>query len=102
MESLKSQVCSRCNAEKPISEFTKRPRAKSGYSSVCKACSAEKYRATSAKRKCLAPPQLERNPVYSDVNDAELIAKMRSIVSELKARGFIYQGELKYVRTIKL
>ncbi len=39
-----SQTCKKCGEEKPIEEFVKHPKMKSGYRSSCKACEALRKR----------------------------------------------------------
>lgn len=49
------------------------------------------------------PPDLSRrNPEFADIQDRELIARVRVLITELRARGFSYEGELTYLQKIKL
>ena len=46
---MQTKRCSKCKQEKPVSEFGKKPKSKSGYGSHCKQCNCkynEKYRDT--------------------------------------------------------
>lgn len=35
---VKTRICNKCKAEKPLSEFYKNPRVKSGVKAICKEC----------------------------------------------------------------
>lgn len=100
---LKTQICRCCHEEKPITEFYRHPTSKTGYDPRCKACAAKRAKELRQRRNLLTPPDLsKRNPEFAGLQNRELIARMRIIIAELKARGFSYEGELTYLQKIKL
>ena len=103
MDTPDSLTCSRCKKDLPVSDFYKSSRSSTGFMSVCKSCRAEIDRASRLKRKCLTPPDLSStNPKFADMQSRSLIAQLREIVTELKARGYAYKGELTYLQRIKI
>lgn len=103
MEEIKTIVCSRCKEEKPVSEFYKSSRNKTGYMSHCKSCRAIEVKESRIRRNTLTPPELrEGSPEYSGVQSRVLIMQMKALIAELKARGYQYRGELTYLQKIKL
>lgn len=100
---LKTQICNCCHEEKPVTEFYRHPTSKTGYDSRCKACVTKRAKELRQRRKLLTPPDLSRrNPEFADIQDRELIARVRVLITELRARGFSYEGELTYLQKIKL
>ncbi len=53
---LKTQICSCCHEEKPVTEFFRHPSTKSGYDSRCKACVTKRAKELRQRRKLLTPP----------------------------------------------
>lgn len=62
---------------------------------------------TTAKQgKSVPPPHqnfaMLRNPELANKTPRELIQDMRTLVKELRARGFQYEGKLTYLQTIEI
>lgn len=102
METLEMKTCSRCKSEKPVSEFAPSPRSHSGYMNICRACQSAAIKA-GRMANSLSPPILATpNPLFAEQSSRELIARLRELIQELKARGYSYKGELTYLQRIKL
>ena len=54
---LKTQICSCCHEEKPVTEFYRHPTSKTGYDSRCKACVTKRAKELRQRRKLLTPPR---------------------------------------------
>ncbi len=103
MEEIKTIVCSRCKEEKPVSEFYKSSTSASGYMHQCKMCRAQIVKESRERRNCLTPPNLqEGSPEFAGMQSRVLISQLKTIITELKARGYQYRGELTFLRKIKL
>ena len=103
MDEIQTKICTRCKKELPVTQFNRSSASSTGYASACKSCHAEAVKISRIKRKTLPPPDLSTaNPKFADVQSRTLIAQIREIVTELKARGYSYKGELTYLQVIKL
>lgn len=104
-----TKVCSRCGQEKPLTEFSPNKTCKDGHIGQCKKCNAEYKRKWYHNRKAgevSTPPHqnfaMLRNPELANKTPRELIQDMRTLVKELRARGFQYEGKLTYLQTIEI
>lgn len=94
---METKVCSKCGIEKPIEEFVKNAKIKSGYSSHCKEC----HSLYGASLK-----QVKDAPKVDDTTIKELDScgldkvPSRLLVKELRRRG--YRGELELVTVQKV
>lgn len=99
-------TCRVCHETKPLSDFPTHPKAKSGHSSVCRCCYGARISAGRAVRNLLPPPPppalQPRNPKFEGLVPRQLIAEMKELIAELRARGYSYRGELTYLQRIKL
>ena len=97
-------TCQSCLEEKPISEFPASKTAKSGHMTICKACLGAKIsEGRSRLGASSTPPHLQPlNPKFADKSPRQLIAALKELITELKARGYSYRGELTYLQRIKL
>lgn len=103
MDSTELIKCSACGELKPIDSFATNRRSKTGHLSICKTCQGARVKAGRKRVNSLPPPLLDsRNPKFEGLTPRQLIASLREIVSELKARGYSYKGELTYTQRIKL
>ena len=94
--------CTSCNELKPISEFSRNTRSKSGLLSICKTC--QRARISTGKRKGDYPPSAfqSHNPKFEGQTPRQLIEAMRELAEELRNRGFSYKSELTYLNVIKI
>lgn len=101
---METKVCSRCGQEKPLEEFIKNAKIKSGYGSKCKKCHNEICKAyldkKRAEKQLAFPVKLEKQVVdeCESLNLAKLPARV--LISELRRRG--YRGELELVTIQKV
>lgn len=95
--------CSACGELKPVEDFSPNHRSKTGHLSICKTCQGARVKAGRGRANLLPPPLLaSNNPKFEGLTPRQLIASLREIVTELKARGYSYKGELTYTQRIKL
>lgn len=112
MEEEKTKKCSRCGRELPLSEFPVNKGCKDGHTGQCKRCKVElarerRERKRGGQNKLVADkgtvnPMVAHNPKFKDMTPRVLIADMREIINELRARGYNYDGKLTYLQTINL
>lgn len=100
-----TKVCSRCGQEYPIDYFAKNKECKDGHIGQCKYCKNELARERNRNRgmqlKQITPPY-SQNPDLSDKQPREIIAQVKTLINELRARGYNYEGKLTYLQTINL
>lgn len=105
MEEIKTKVCRKCGQELPISEFTRKAKAKDGLQCYCKKCNSKATIEYARKRKEREKAQkienerVEFEKKYKIYTNREL-AKFtpRELILELKARGYV--GTLLYEEVI--
>ena len=88
METPTTRICPHCKKEKPLEDFPASKTHTSGHKPTCRECINSMARESYARRKMLTPP--------------DLIAHVKMMLGELRARGYIYEGKLQHVRTIRL
>lgn len=100
---IKTKVCTKCGRELPITEFHINRRTKDGLQHYCKACRCEYMRqyAQTHTLKTNIPPY-SQNPDLADKQPREIIAQVKTLINELRARGYSYEGKLTYLQTINL
>lgn len=106
MEEIKTKVCRKCGQNLPISEFTKKAKAKDGLQCYCKKCNSQatieyaRKRREREKAQKIENERIEFEKKYKIYTNKDL-AKFtpRELMFELKARG--YEGELVY-REVKV
>lgn len=93
-----TKICRRCGKEKPAGEFNRKSSSPDGLQSYCKECVKEyRFKAT--------PPGLKtdsRSPEYSGVADRVLQERAKSLLGELRARGWRVECEIAYLHKKKL
>lgn len=94
--------CSKCGRELPLTEFYKKKDTKDGLQYYCKSCQNQERKEQTKKRKPLREHVLCTNEKFINLTPRELIADMRELITELKARGYSYEGKLTYTQEIKL
>jgi len=101
MEEIKTKVCRKCGQELPISQFTRKAKAKDGLQCYCKECNSKASNEYSRKRRERKKAEAKENEriefekKYKIYTNREL-AKFtpRELMLELHAHG--YEGELLY------
>lgn len=99
-----TKVCDKCGLEKPLSEFYKSSKIKSGYIAHCKDCHRELY--PQSKKDKPSAPKIEHAPHLADSVLKELesynLDKIpgRILIQELRRRG--YRGEIELVTVQKV
>lgn len=94
---METKVCRKCGIEKPIEEFVKNSKIKSGYSSHCKEC----HRLYGASPKQIKDaPDVEASVVEECKKLGLDKVPGRLLVKELRRRG--YRGELELVTVQKI
>ena len=103
METPTTRICPHCKKEKPLEDFPASKTHTSGHKPTCRECINSMARESYARRKMLTPPDLgSQNPRYKDLSDQDLIAHVKMMLGEPRALGYIYEGKLQHVRTIRL
>lgn len=86
---MTSKKCTKCGAVKPVNQFGKNKRRKSGFDGICKACTRARYKAWEQKK--LPELTAYRRQYYSRNNDkilAQRKAQWQSMTpAERKARN---------------
>lgn len=97
-----TKTCSKCGQELPLTSFYPKKGAKDGLQYWCKECQgkmSKKY----YKPKTITPPHSElSNPELASLQPREIIAQIKTLIKELRARGYNYEGKLTYLQEIKL
>lgn len=99
--------CTKCGKEKPITEFGRNPAVKDGFNTQCKECKCKYQRQYYIRhKKASSSSELaiscQQNPEFADKTPRELIASVKALIAELRARGYEYEGRLTYLQTIAL
>lgn len=106
MEEPKTKVCSHCGRELPITEFYTSKTCKDGHAGQCKKCRYEIDKARKRMQKqsnpTLSQSHYTLNPQFADKSPREIIADVRVLINELRARGYQYEGKLTYIQEINL
>lgn len=101
MNNPETITCPICHEAKPLTDFPTSCRAKSGHVSICRTCYG--LRISTGKSRNSPPPELQiSNPKFEGQTPRQLIAALKELITELKARGYSYKGELTYLQRIKL
>lgn len=62
----KTKICNVCGIEKPLTEFTKRPTYKDGYSKMCKDCYAKQWKEKyGAEYKAMRRKRFMKSPLFA-------------------------------------
>lgn len=100
---IKTKVCTKCGRELPITEFHINRRTKDGLQHTCKECKREYMRQYAQMHTLKAnTPTYSQNPDLADKQPREIIAQIKTLINELRARGYSYEGKLTYLQTINL
>ena len=100
---IKTKVCTKCGRELPITEFHISRRNKDGLQHYCKECKREYMRQYAQMHKLKDDaPIYPQNPDLADKQPREIIAQIKTLINELRARGYGYEGKLTYLQTINL
>lgn len=93
---METKICSKCGQEKPIDEFVKNHKVKSGRGAHCKMCHNTYYNRKIVKD----APKVDDNVIKEcEMFNLEKISS-RLLISELRRRG--YRGELELVTIQKV
>lgn len=93
---METKVCSHCHIAKPVSAFYKNSSRPDGLAADCKECrkafvDQAKQKATKAKS--------ERNSEYNGLPDREVQERAKSLLNELRARGWQVECKIAYLQT---
>lgn len=92
MEQPKTQVCSKCGRELPLSQFNRNARNRNGYQRECRECTSAYMRDYNKRKRASKVqntiPHRSVNPKFADKTPRELQQGMRELKAELIARGF--------------
>lgn len=102
---LTTKRCSHCGRELPITEFYTSKTCKDGHVGQCKKCVYEIAKARKRMQKqsnTATSLHYTLNPQFADKSPREIIADVRVLINELRARGYQYEGKLTYIQEINL
>ena len=100
---MNTKICTKCRQEKPLNEFYKDCCKSDGLQSTCKVCSNEYQRQYLQKRKLATTTTLSNgDPSYSHLNDREVQEQVKSLLNELRNRGWQVECSIAYLHTKKL
>lgn len=106
--------CSQCKQIKPISEFYAQKKAKDGHQYYCKVCSKQHPSRNTKDREMPSPPSdgikngtvkpTYYHPMFSKMQQREVIAEIRERLNYLRDMGWKFEGNLTFVetKTVKL
>lgn len=99
---METKVCTRCGQEKPLNEFIKNSRVKSGYAGHCKECQkvANSISRNKTKGEIKFAPELPDETIKELEQYGLLSVPPRLLVLALRHQG--YRGELELVIVKKL
>lgn len=94
---ITNKKCSKCECEKPITEFYQNRTTPDGYDLYCKEC----RKAANAKSDKAKTPavSVSLNPEYNGTSDRELQSQAKALLNELRARGWQVECSISYVYT---
>lgn len=96
---METKICSHCNTEKPVSDFHKNAARPDGLQEICKDCKRE---ANLQARQKAIKAKSERNAEYNGITDREVQERVKSLLNELRARGWQVECKIAYLQTKSL
>lgn len=101
---MKTKICRKCGQEKPLEDFMKNNKLRSGRGSYCKACHNLQCKEITERKKASKEvkfaPNVDSNTLAELSENHLESVPARLLISELRRRG--YRGELELVTIQKV